>query len=189
MPCASILVRILEAVRTQNKLRALKAADYSMADAKKLGLIRPMPKYAEGSYDGSKCQPEPHEAILFRSRIERKDVKVADKIRQMAKDEEFSSSNTGRDVKMESWVKKRLKRAALTNDLPLSLVRFAQYKDPVGFKVCVDAGQNFKNNESYVFCITSLVPPGLFYRETPLTDDVVVTQDIDLDTTCCCPKW
>eukprot|EP00658_Telonema_sp_P-2_P060952 TRINITY_DN49723_c0_g1_i1.p1 TRINITY_DN49723_c0_g1~~TRINITY_DN49723_c0_g1_i1.p1 ORF type:complete len:243 (+),score=50.84 TRINITY_DN49723_c0_g1_i1:626-1354(+) len=90
---------------------------------------------------------------------------------------------------MQVWVEKRLRRPPLTNDQPLSLVRFAPYSDDLGFRVCVDAAQNLPNDGGYVFCITSLSPPGLYYREQPLTDDAIVTSHINLESTTSCPEW
>lgn len=192
IPCATMLVRLVEAARSKDKLRSLSARDFSLEDAKAKGLIRPMPKYSGGAYDGSRCRPAAHEIELYRSRQSRLDVTVADRIRLMAPDQPFDPpgrDTPAKDVKMNRWVEKRLKRPPLTNDQPLSLVRFAPYRDTVGFRVCVDGAQNLANTDSYVFCITSLLPPGLYYRDQPLMEDVIVTREVDLGTTTTCPIW
>lgn len=66
--------------------------------------------------------------------------------------------------------------------MPMRLSFFSKYIPEEGFYISVDGCQNLPTEGKYVSVITSLSPPGLYYREMPLTEGVQITRGLDLES-------
>lgn len=68
LPCASILVRIVEAPKSSDGLATLSCSDVPDTSWAALGLKIPAPAYASGVYDGVACEPTQDDIICFAAR-------------------------------------------------------------------------------------------------------------------------
>ena len=70
----------------------------------------------------------------------------------------------------------------------LDMNRLARYQPDIGFKLSVDFASALSKEELSV-CITSLVPPGAYYAEPRMTDDVHFTHNFEPTSLIKFPRW
>ena len=81
VPCATLLVRILKAPRTADKLRVLSINEDTAPpenEWESLGLVVSPPAYSDGAYDSTRCNPSSSENKLYNRRRLRQDILVTD---------------------------------------------------------------------------------------------------------------
>jgi len=185
VPCATLLVRILPAVTSKDGLRILNASDVSKEEAMSLGIIKPPPKYSKGAYDARRSLPDATERHLYQNWLDRPHLLVKDRLTDLAdtqQKEDMTKNGKIDHKKLDRFAAKLLKKPPLTNDMPMRLSFFAKYSPEIGFRISVDGCQNLPSEGKYVSIITSLSPPGLFYRASPLTEGVQVTRGLDMES-------
>jgi hypothetical protein len=69
LPCASLLVRVLAAPKSQDGLAVLSCADSPEGSWAALGVRVPAPDYSSGRYDGSLCEPGADELLSFSAKL------------------------------------------------------------------------------------------------------------------------
>lgn len=159
VPCASLLVRIVQASCHPNG-RPKQASEFTEAEWETEGLFQPKPSYADGEYYSLSCEPTLGESQIFHSMVKRQPVRTRDAIKLIGDGQE---QKLKKDRVIESWIKTRLTRNidALPGDLDLSYI--ALYHVMHGLKISVDAAQNlpWPNFTVVSYC---LLPPGSFYK-------------------------
>lgn len=73
MPCASLLVRVYQAPKTDDGLKVLSKEDVPEKDWEKKGVWNPAPPYGAGLYNTSFCKLRDSEKDLFDLRQQRED--------------------------------------------------------------------------------------------------------------------
>jgi hypothetical protein len=68
LPCASLLVRIVEAPKSSDGLATLSCSDVPDMNWAAMGLKIPAPSYKSGAYDGVACEPTQDDIICFAAR-------------------------------------------------------------------------------------------------------------------------
>jgi len=192
VPCATLLLRIVPAVTDKDGLRIINASDVSKEEAMSLGIIKPPPKYRSGAYDASSCVPDAREKGLYSLWLERTPAVVKDLLIELAdvsQKAEMTKNGKIDSRKLDRYAHKLLKKPPLTNDMPMRLSFFSKYIPEQGFSVSVDGCQNLPTEGKYVSVITSLSPPGLYYRDMPLTEGVQITRGLDLESEQVNPKF
>ena len=76
LPCASLLVRIVQASKTEDGIKVLCQADVAEHDWEKLGVLVVAPVYGRGLYNTSFCDLRDSEKDLFKLRQQRNDPLV-----------------------------------------------------------------------------------------------------------------
>lgn len=76
MPCASLLIRVFPAPKTDDGLKVLSKEDVPEKDWEKKGVWLPAPPYGLGRYNTSFCQVRDSEKELFILRQLRQDQPV-----------------------------------------------------------------------------------------------------------------
>lgn len=167
VPCASLLVRIVQAACHPNG-RPKEASEFRETEWEAEGLFQPKPSYADGEYYSLSCEPTLGECQIFHSMVKRKLIRIREVIKLIGDGQE---QKLKKDGVIESWIKTRLTRNidALPGDLDLSYV--ALYHVMHGLKISIDAAQNlpWTNFTMATYCLS---PPGSFYkaaREDPLS--------------------
>ncbi|KAK9815471.1 hypothetical protein WJX72_004235 [[Myrmecia] bisecta] len=92
------------------------------------------------------------------------------------------------DAELQEIMKAKLTRPELWNDVPLNYGRNLPYNKELGFHVAIDSAMKLPRALPAA-AIMSLTPPGAFYQEIPVIDDVAVTLQYDMDAPLTSPTW
>eukprot|EP00741_Cyanophora_paradoxa_P013889 tig00020713_g13407.t1 len=188
VPASTVLVRIHRAARSKDGLRVLSVREISPADWEALGLVRRTPAYAEGKYDTGRCgRPGPAELQIYAQRAARETVPVKMAVARAAERGQTPSFRS--EEELVAWLGERLKAAPWPAEVPMLDYAYAvRYDSRLGFKVSVDGATNLPKSVP-AKAIYSLAPPGSFYRQPPLTDDVEFTLSDDFQADMKHPRW
>ncbi len=193
VPCASVLVRIRRAPRSADKLRVLSTEQDPPPerDWERLGLVVPAPPYSAKVYDSTRATPLPTENKLYNKRIEREDINVTDMVSKILLPTE-SMDTLQNPGAMLAYMESRMvppRMLPLKNMLWLDYKRFVTYQPDIGFKVAVDFANNVGVDDSLTLSLVSLTPPGSYYQEHRITEDVHFTNSFDPDSFVKHPRW
>lgn len=159
VPCASLLVRIVQAACHPNG-RPKEASEFKEADWEAEGLFQPKPNYADGTYFSLSCEPTLGECQIFHSMVKRQAMKTKDAIKLIGDGQERKLK---KDKVIESWIKTRLTRNIDALPLDMDLNYVALYHVMHGLKISVDAAQNLPWG-GFTMATYCLSPPGWFYK-------------------------
>ncbi|PFX30101.1 hypothetical protein AWC38_SpisGene5082 [Stylophora pistillata] len=101
VPCASLLVRLVQAARHPNG-RPKEASEFSESERESEGLLDPKPSYADGAYYSLSCEPTLGECQIFHSMVNRQPVKTREAIKLIGDGQE---NKLKKDRVIETWIK------------------------------------------------------------------------------------
>ncbi|OQR83526.1 hypothetical protein ACHHYP_14578 [Achlya hypogyna] len=165
VPCATVLLRIARAPKSEDGLRCLSRKEVPLDDWDRRGVVVPPPAYASGAYDSVQARPSATEGKMLQLRTRRKRLLVADAL-----------ASEGSGDELQALIANRLEKKPKTSLIDSPAV-FA-YEPEVGFRVAVDGLHNVAGGV-YFKVLTSIAPPGSFYNSPRLTDDVQMTVGYD----------
>ena len=192
IPCSSMLVRIRGAPRTEDGLTILSREDAPEKDWEKLGLDVPAPPYTSGEYFGGSCEPDEMETFCYPTKVPNRSTTV-DGVLSLALSSiadkpgapKFSARPTAAgDEALTKWLQSLMpKPTEMKQLLDYSLI--SPYSLDSGLCVSVDMlfnmpdvpGGFFSTPPGTIFkTIYSIVPPGLYYKDPPMSEEVVFTK-------------
>jgi hypothetical protein len=181
VPCATVLVRLHEAAKSDDGLRVLSTNDVDEADWEAKGLIVPMPEYRNSAYDSTRVARVMTEQAgkLFNRRLQqRDDVSVKDTLVHAGEDGEAMRAKPEADI--SEWMETQLESQKPNGrDVPMDYAYIAEYDPAEGFDLAVDSVRGLHRTvwSSVTHCIG---PPASFYADPPLTKNVNLTLAHDL---------
>jgi hypothetical protein len=177
IPCATVLVRIRAAAKSDDGLRTLGVKDALPSEWLMRGIVVPPPKYEDRIYNTSFCTPTATEKYLYMERVNRPDMTVRDatKLVQQQLGYQLELNNE----EMLDWIDQRLQVTPRTGMLDMKY--FAQYSPKIGFKFVVDCVHNVPSANAHVV-IFSLNPPGTLYQGGVSSQEVHFTTRIDWES-------
>lgn len=89
LPCATLTIRLVPAKKDASGVRVLSHRNTPLAD-----IIEPPLGYDSGQYDSTRCQPSPHEKLLYSARQERRVMTMREGVELVKEDNE----DTGRYI-------------------------------------------------------------------------------------------
>jgi hypothetical protein len=193
IPCASLLVRVLNAPRSPDGLAVLSRDDYPREEWVKLGLDVPAPVYASGAYHGEACRPSDEEKVCFAAKAEvpalvEAAVSQAMSSRMDALPPGITPKPQGaHESELATWLGSffpvDMKRIAdLSFTAPYSLESGLQVSVDMLYGMPEQSGGLFTQAPSVLYkVIYSIVPPGLFYKDPPLSEGVRFTKTENYD--------
>jgi hypothetical protein len=196
LPCCTLLLRIRRAPRSADRLRVLSTAGPDAPPERewaRLGLVEPAPTYSSRVYDSTRAQPSSAENKLYNKRAVRPDMSVTDIILRIMRPEKNESIEQIRGPdELIKYINSRLvpPRGELKPHemRTIDLNRFAQYSADIGFKIAIDFATEL-DPKQLAICLVSLLPPGAYYNEHRLIDDVHYTNSWDPTSLIKFPRW
>jgi hypothetical protein len=200
LPCASVLVRIKPAPHSKDGLSVLSCEDTPTDQWQALGLVSSAPTYMSGAYFGKLCEPSDTEAFCFPAKAGSLGLTVDSALNQL-----LSSVGESDTVKYsrrpDVQGKKGSKEEKIMQDWTASLMPahkdmkkvldyqfIAPYSLDTGLNVSIDMLFNMPEAASGFFStppvtvykvIYSIIPPGLFYKDPPMSEGVFYTKSED----------
>ncbi|QDZ21227.1 hypothetical protein HOP50_05g37550 [Chloropicon primus] len=183
--CASLLVRILTP----------EEDDLVMLRGDRL------PEYGSMEYDTRQSEPIECEKLMYpfklktrsflsTSELLKKSFFTDDEIQDLEEDDREGGGNM-----LMEWVRNRLQRPDLKNDVMINYGHSFTYLDKLGFSVAVDGAKNLVKGLP-AFAFVSLNPPGAFYENSGrMANAMKVTEDVafmfrhDPKGKGVCPVW
>ena len=199
IPAASVLVRIIPAPKSSEGMSVLSREDFPQADWVKLKLDIPMPIYQKGTYDASACEASQTDddrrclAAKSNSTYETVDTAVT---QYLTTCKDRPDANSILDTKPGSgsslndtydWSSKIL--PPLDNMRKIIQFTFTcPYNIDSGISISIDSLYNvpdgsgvFSSDGITYKVIYSLIPPGLYYKDPPLSEGVEFTRVNDYE--------
>lgn len=192
IPAASLLVRILPAPKSADGISTLSQSEFPSSEWARLGLEVPAPTYVSGEYSGALCEPSDMELVSYRAKSLNPVESVESALLQAVSSKPFEASSlppkpTGADAEATvTWIKQLLP----PHDQMRRSIEYAYavpYSIETGLNVSVEGLYNmpeggiFTSHSSIYKVITSMSPPGLFYKDPPLYDGVFYTKTHKMD--------
>ena len=200
IPCASVLVRLKAAPHSKDGLSVLSCEDAPEAEWAALGLSSPAPAYMSGAYFGKLCEPTELEAFCFTTKAAALTATVDSTLNQL-----YSAASSGDKVEYpprpDVTGKKGGKEEQLIKEWTKSLLPphkdmkkvlnyqfIAPYSLDSGLNVSIDGLFNLPEANSSFFStppvtvqkvIYSIVPPGLYYKDPPMSEGVFFSKTED----------
>jgi hypothetical protein len=201
IPCASLLVRVYPAPKSADGLTVLNREDFPQVDWIKLRLDIPAPLYYSGSYDGSACRPFAVEETSFNAKVATSGVSntaeasLSQAIAVFGDRVTYPKCPTTSDPEIiKKWVQSVMLPATdMRSNIDYSFC--TPYTHDTGLSISVKMLYNMPSGglfgpKGIVFkVIYSISPPGLFYKDPPLTDGTHFTVNDDFDQPISCPSW
>ncbi|CAK4721154.1 unnamed protein product [Aphanomyces euteiches] len=173
LPCATLLVRIVPAVKTADGLKCLSRSDVPMGEWVARGIALPPPPYFEKAYDSTASRPALAESKLYQLRVARRRPNtVADGLLAVV-----DKSTVDTPDKLNAWIEVQLGKKP-TASLLDAIDSILQYQPEIGFRVAIDGLVNVPSGCFYKV-ITCMSPPSPFYQDPKLTEDVRMTVSYD----------
>jgi hypothetical protein len=191
IPCASLLVRIVPARKSGDGLTCLNLKDYPEEDHERLGIRIPAPAYSSGAYAGGLCEPDESclENLSYLAKISNS---------RFGSDESYDSiltqcANHVQRAPSAKWYETFMLPDRPNELHPMNWTYCVPYSLDTGLSVSVDCIYNLPDasTSSSLFAlpsgviykaIYSILPPGLFYKEPPLSEQVKFTVNSNLDS-------
>ncbi|GLI63028.1 hypothetical protein VaNZ11_005888, partial [Volvox africanus] len=198
VPCASLLLRILnpELHRLQRRKKP--------------------PEFSDRVYDSTRDLPTPLERRLYNKYLRRRKFLVREAARLLVtgrpmgragrQDQQGGATDNddliamagadavlpNSDVELMDWIDRQLSVTGgpgpETSDRQLPYNLSSAYYPDLGFCVAVDGALRLPRGLPAA-AFTTFAPPGSFYQDSPLVDDVRVTLDYDLTAPLANPRW
>ncbi len=195
IPCSTILVRVRGAPRTEDGLTILSREDVPEKDWEKSGLDVAAPAYTSGEYFGGACEPDEMETYCYPNKEQNLSTTVdgalslaLSSIASKPGAPKFPGRPTaGDDEALVKWVQSLLPKASEMKTL-LDYSLISSYSLDSGLCVSIDMLFNMAEIKGGVFStppgtlykvIYSIVPPGLYYKDPPMSEEVVFTKSED----------
>ena len=195
VPCATVLVRLHEAARSEDGLRVLSTGDVDEKDWVIKGLVVPMPEYRKnghGTYESTRVAAVMSEqaAKLYNYRLgKREDAALRDVLPLAGGDEVVNKS----DEDVMEWMEQTIDRLSRDEqgqlrNMQMDYAYISEYDPDEGFELAVDSVQGLHRTvwASVTHCIG---PPASFYADPPLTKNVNLTLTHDLESEAKNPKF
>ncbi|KAF0698182.1 Aste57867_11167 [Aphanomyces stellatus] len=182
LPCATLLVRIVPAAKTDDGLKCLSRADVPSTEWVAKGISQPTPMYAEKTYDSTTSRPSLAEAKLYKLRMRRAPNTVAGSVAALVDKAAIDTSE-----KWTQWLQSQLSSKP-TSSVADTLSTVFPYEPEIGFRVAVDGLHNVQSGTLYkvVFCMS---PPSPFYQDPKMTDEVHMTTSYDWSSAQSSPEF
>ncbi|CAG9315098.1 unnamed protein product [Blepharisma stoltei] len=184
IPCATLLVRIRDAPKSENGLRVLSVKDVLASEWYLRGLVIPPPRYEERVYNTSMCMPSVVERYLYDERLRRKDSTVREATIQVQA--RMGVKLDINDEEMLNWIDQKLQVNPRTPMLDMKY--FAKYNPKMGFKIAIDAIHNIPTETPHTVII-SLNPPGNLYSTSNISQDVEFNTKLDWNSSIRTPTF
>ena len=170
VPCATLLVRLLHAEKSEDGLKTLSIKDVEEEARGTSSLIVPAPTYESGAYDSVRyALPLRCERMLYRYRNERDDPLI-EEVTTLAKRsnvEEDKNVDVMEDQELIEWIKQRLSKPS---DF-MGINHAVKYHPEAGFKLTLSGFHDVKS-DGILKVVYSLSPPASFYTTPKLTEEV-----------------
>ena len=193
VPCATVLVRIMMAPKSGDGMTVLSKEDFPREEWVKLKLDVAAPPYNSGAYDGALAEPTPIDRACYIAKGTCPIESVETVIGHTTLMDGDKSSNIPKITAAASpedkseWIKLVLP----PSDQMRKLINFSYtvpYAVDSGIAVNilslynVPDGSGFLSNDAIIYkVIYSMTPPGLYYKEPPLSEGVKFTRLHDFD--------
>lgn len=184
IPCATLLVRIRLAARSDDGMRVLSTKDMPSSQWYRYGIVVPPPKYSDGVYSTAHCMPSANERTLYNERHNRPDITVRDaavKVQHL-----LGYRLDLEEEQMYDWIDTKLQQASKTPFLDLTY--FAKYNPRMGFRFAIDALHAVSSSMPHValYCTN---PPGSLYQTAVITQDAGFTNSFDWNSSIRTPRF
>jgi hypothetical protein len=192
IPTSSLLVRILPAPKSADGISTLSKDEFPPSDWARLGLDVPAPAYASGEYYGAQCEPTQADMVCFRAKSTNVVESVESALLQAmsanrAAASELPPKPTASDPDTAlAWLRAMLPpydQMRRTIEYEFSVphsIETGLIVSVEGLYNMPDAGM-FTSHSTVFKVITSMSPPGLFYKDPPLYDSVYYTKTHSLE--------
>jgi len=202
VPCASVLIRVNPAPKSGDGLSVLSRDDFPPEDWGKLKLSISAPSYLSGSYDGAASQPSNNELTCFNAKSNYSgtsngtiDAVLSQAIAVNREKTNFSKKpQTDKSIEIINWMKIIMTPASEMRSI-IDYSFSVPYSLDTGLSISTEmlfnmpSGGIFGQKGLVYKVIYSLNPPGLFYKDPPLTEGSFFTIKDDLDQPMTCPCW
>ena len=179
VPCATLLVRIVPAAKSEDGTKNLSQHDTGVEQSQweDLGLLTPFKGYKEGDYDSVHATPSIHEENLYNYRKKQENITLrdrAEKAKRNSKVDKWESSTVD-DETLIKWCTTRMDQKPQDMLHPQGIV---SYHPDAGFKVKIERLYNFKKKSAFkqinkvIYCTN---PPGGWYSDPKMTEEVYFT--------------
>jgi hypothetical protein len=184
IPCATLLVRIRLAARSDDGLRVLSTKDVPADQWYRYGIVVPPPKYSDGVYNTAHCMPSANERTLYHERHNRPDITVKDATVKVQ--HRLGYRLDLNDEQMYDWIDSKLQQTSRSPFLDLTY--FARYNPRMGFRFSVDALHTVSSNLPHIvlYCLN---PPASLYQTAVITQDVGFTNGLDWNSSVRTPQF
>ena len=174
IPCATLLVRIRDAPKAQQGVKVLSIKNVDKSELYVRGVIVPAPKYEQRAYNTSYCMPTPVERAIYLERAKRPSPTVKNSTEKMM--EALGYRLDLNDDQMMDWIDEKLNIDPRTPMIDMKF--FSKYSPKLGFKISIDAVHHMPKNSPHVV-LFSLNPPGGFYSQSVISQDIQVSDKYD----------
>ena len=135
------------------------------------------------------CKPTLLESKLYPLRLLRAPLPMREVALELAEATDGPTAELpDSDEDLSLWMLRWLKRPELSNDETINYWMGYEYIPSMGFLVAVDACSRLQKSLPCA-AVHSLAPPGSFYAESPLVEDVKITHGFDLKSELRSPHW
>ncbi|ETV85151.1 hypothetical protein, variant 1 [Aphanomyces astaci] len=168
LPCATILVRVCPAAKTEDGLACLSRNDVATSDWIARGVSTPAPNYADKAYDSTASRPSLAEDKLYKLRLRRPPRLVGDTLLTVT-----DKATVDAPEKLATWLQAQLTKKPTVTLLD-TLTTMFPYIPEMGFRIAIDGLVNVPSGCLYKV-VTCISPPAPFYQDPKMTDDVHMT--------------
>ena len=184
VPCATLLVRIESAARSEDddkKILSVHDKGVEKAQWEELGLLKPFKNYKDGDYDSQRCLPTETEKELYEVRRKQEVKSLRDRAAKAKRSDKVDKwdEKTVSDDELQKWCVDRMNQKPADMLHPQGMVK---YNAESGFEFKVVGLYNIKKKKAHkqvckvMFCTN---PPGAYYSDPKLLEDVYVTMRHD----------
>ena len=143
VPCASLLVRLINPPELQGKL--LSTSTVPKENWGEAGLVVKAPPYTSAYYASYKCEPTKDEVSIFRSLMEQETILARDCLGMINGDRRLKD-----DSSKKSWIRSRLTKSSGGGNPPaIDLSFIVPYSEKAGFTIAVDSAMNLPKAKIY----------------------------------------
>jgi len=203
--CTTLLIRLIQAPRAPDGLSVLSSASYGSNEAqmKEAGLLVWPKPYALGHYSSESCSPTEQERYIYEAREVEPLPTIAElqTILEIEFTEEEVDATKNKDVflpenfevnlsNFRQVIRKYLKGKPATKLIGSNFN--VPYFPEKGFHLSVDGFDITASDVNILWaaCLVSSFPHGTYYHsEHAITKDVVIFDDLDLDSDVQCPRY
>lgn len=203
IPCASVLIRIKPAPHSKDGLSVLSREDAPEDQWLTLGLSSPAPEYMSGAYYGKLCEPSDLETLCYTAKSASLIISVDSTLNLLLSSAADGEGAPKYQPRPDVQGKKGLKEQKIISEWTQSLLPahkemkrvlsyqfISPYSLDCGLNVSIDMLYNMPEAETSFFSkvspsvykvIYSIVPPGLFYKDPPMSEGVFYTKSENYD--------
>eukprot|EP00736_Rhodelphis_marinus_P000725 Rmarinus@m.14722 len=188
VPGASVLVRLYEAVRSDDGVRVLSLDDVHEDEWVELGVMKPAPSYSSGAYDTSLCTPGVKDVEILRTRSQRPKLGVKDVMSSLIRLRGTDEAAPTDPEETQEWILSVLEKESMVNEESLDWQHQCVYDPTAGFKFAVEGARNLPKAVPS-FAVFGLSPPGTYFQDKSVKMDIDRTHRFNFASGLKCPKW